>query len=289
MPRASIVIVEYGTRAYLGRCLDSLRAQELPADEMDVIVVDNASPTPVEDLRLEYGWVRWLRSDRNLGFAGGCRLALPECRGDAIAVVNPDCVLHPAWLREVLAPLNDPTVGIVGSKIYYPGSRVLQHAGGILFENGRSEHRGRGELDVGQYDVLADAPYVTGAAMAIRREVLDRVGFFSPAYFPAYYEETELCVRARRAGFRVVYAPAAIASHQEAVASGGGGSTAFLRRYHTNRIRFVVRNYTARDLVRRFLPAEIAFQRRLGAGSDERRLCLGAYIEGLRTLLGPRA
>jgi GT2 family glycosyltransferase len=281
----TVIVVEYATRPFLPRCLDSLRAQEVAPEQLEVIVVDNASPTPADDLVADYPWVRFLRSPKNLGFAGGCGLALPETRGAFIGIVNPDCVLHPSWVREVLAPMSDETIGIVGSKIYYPDSRILQHTGGILFANGRSEHRGRGEPDVGQYDVLEDQPYVTGAAMAIRREVLDRVGFFSPEYFPAYYEETELCLRARRAGFRVVYAPAAIAWHQEAVASGGGATSTFLRRYHVNRLRFVARNYSLREIVESFLPSEVAFQRRLGPDSEERLICLQAYVEGLRSLL----
>lgn len=287
--RASIVIVEYSTRTYLPRCLDSIRALDFPRDEVEVLVVDNASPTPFRAIAADFPWVRLLESRENLGFAGACCLALPECRGDAVVLVNPDVEVHPGFLLEVLAPLSDPEIGIVGSKIYYPGTRVLQHAGGLLFPNGRSEHRGRGEPDVGQYDELEDVDYVTGAAMAIRRDVIDRVGFVSPAYFPAYYEETELCVRARAAGLRVVYAPRAVVSHHEAVASGGGGGETFLRRYHTNRIRFVLRNYSLFDLVSRFLPAEAAFQRSLEHAPVERGICVRAYAQALVSVIRQRA
>ncbi len=281
--RASIIVVEFNTGAFLERCLSSLERLEMPREDFEVIVVDNASPTPVDAIEARMARVRFLRSETNLGFAGACAMALGHCRGDIVLTLNPDAEAEPTWLHGMLSPFADPRIGVVGCKVYYPGTRILQHAGGLLLPNGRTEHRGRGEEDVGQYDELEDVAYVTGASIAVRREVIDRVGFFSPVYFPAYFEETELCVRARAAGYRVVYTPEAAIYHREAAASGGSATTAFLRMYHASRVRFVLRNYTARELVGRVVPSEIAFQLEPGRSSMERFLCLRAYVLGALT------
>jgi GT2 family glycosyltransferase len=280
--RASVLIVEYATRELLPGCLSALEASTLSRDDFEVIVVDNASPTPVAGLAERFPRVRFLTSRKNLGFAGGNLLGLRYARGRHIALLNPDTVPAPDWLVEVLRPLDRPEVGVVGSKLFHPATSIVQHAGGILFDNGRSEHRGRGQRDVGQYDEPCAVDYVCGAAIAVRRDVIDQVGFLSPAYFPAYYEETELCVRARRAGFQVVYAPRAVVEHHESVASGGSQGRSYLRRYHENRMRFVYRNYSRRELLRRFLPAEVAYLMK-SCPPAERRICLSAYVSAWRT------
>jgi GT2 family glycosyltransferase len=285
--RASVLIVEYGTRAYLPACLASLRKAELPRDQFEVIVVDNASPTPIESLVGEFPEVRFLFSRRNLGFAGGNALALERARSNNILLLNPDAEAAPGWLPEMLRVLERPDVGVVGCKILHPRTRVLQHAGGVLFGNARSEHLGRGQEDVGQFDGEADVEYVCGAAIGTRKDVIEKVGFLSPAYHPAYYEETELCVRARRAGFRVVYAPRAVVEHHESVASGGAATRAYLERYHFSRLRFVYRNYSVRELLTRFAPSEAAFL--LSRPSEERRVCARAYVAGLATAWRTRA
>lgn len=279
-PRASVVVVEYDSAAYLRSCLRALEASTLPRAEFEIIVVDNASPTPPDALRDPFPRVHWIKCRRNLGFAGGCTLGLDRARGDIVLSVNPDCVVDPDWLSAMLEPFNDPSVGVVGCKLLYAGTSVLQHAGGLLFPNGRSEHRGRGEPDRGQYDQMAEVDYVCGAAFAVRRGTIDEVGFLSPAYFPAYYEETELCVRARRAGWKVVYTPHAVAQHHESVASGGPASETYLRRYHESRIRFVYRNGSVRRWLTTFVPAELAWLRSVSA--TERAICARAYVTAFR-------
>lgn len=285
--RASILIVEYRTRDYLAECLSALERSEVPRQEFEVIVVDNASPTPAAKVVRRFERVRLVQSRRNLGFAGGNLLGLERARGEAVLLLNPDAVPAPRWLPEMLRLLRDPTVGVVGCKILHPGTRVLQHAGGVLFPNGRSEHLGRGQDDVGQFDREQDVSYVCGAGLGIRRDVIDRVGFLSPAYHPAYYEETELCLRVRRAGYRVVYNPHAVIEHHEAVASGGSRTSAFLERYHEGRMRFVYRNYSPAELLRQFLPSELAFLARVSGA--ERRICAKSYARALLSAWRVRA
>lgn len=279
-PRVSVLVIEYGTASHLDACLRALEATELPPDALEVIVVDNASPTPPDAMRRDHPRVRWLKSRRNLGFAGGCVLGATRARAPVIATVNPDCEVRPDWAPAILAAFDrDPRVGVVAGKLYHPGTRVLSHAGGRLFPNGRSEHRGRGEDDHGQYDEPCAVDYVCGAAIAVRRALIEEIGFLSTAYFPAYYEETELCVRARRAGWTVLYEPRAVAEHHEAVASGGAATDTFLDRYHRGRMRFVLRNLGLRRLVTEFLPTEAAFLAHVPPG--ERVIAARAFAGAL--------
>lgn len=277
-----MIIVEYATRQFLPSCLAAIESSLLCRDDFEVIVVDNASPTPVSDLAAEFPRVRFLRSRRNLGFAGGNALGLEHARGRHIALLNPDAVATPGWLGAVLSPLGEPDVGIVGSKLLHPGTEILQHTGGVLHANALSSHFGRGETDLGQWDRRRDVEYVCGAAIALSRAVIERVGFLSPAYYPAYYEETELCVRARRAGFRVVYAPDAVAYHHEGVASGSAQTRKYLERFHESRMRFVLRNYSKPELLSRFLPSELAWLYR-HCPPSERRICARAYLSAWRS------
>ncbi len=276
---ATVLIVEYGTREYLGDCLSAVVRSELPRDAFEVIVIDNASPTPAAAVVERFAGVRYVLSRRNLGFAGGNILGLKRARGRAILLLNPDAIAAPRWLPEMVQSLEEPSVGIVGCKILHPGTNVLQHAGGVLFPNGRSEHRGRGELDVGQYDTPEDVEYVCGAALGMRRDVIEKVGFLAPVYHPAYYEETELCVRVRRAGYRVLYNPKAIIEHHESVASGGAQTQAYLERYHMSRLRFIYRNYSPRQMLLEFLPAELSFVAK--SPPAERRICAKSYASAL--------
>lgn len=277
--KASVLIVEYSTRQYLVECLASLEKSDYPRDAFEVIVVDNASSTPVDPLIDSFPRIRFVKSKRNLGFAGGNTMALRRARASNILLLNPDAVAAPDWVREMVVSLEDEGVGIVGAKIFHPRTRVLQHAGGYLFGNARSEHRGRGQDDRGQFDDPVDVQYVCGAAIGTRKDVIARVGFLSSAYYPAYYEETEFCVRARKAGYRVLYNPRAVVEHHESVASGGAATRKYLERYHASRMRFVYRNYTWKELALRFAPSEAAFL--LSRDRAERRVCARAYLSAL--------
>lgn len=280
--RASVIIVEYNTLAHLGRCLASLRAMAMPRDEYEVIVVDNGSPTPARPLVGSFPWVRLVETGSNLGFAGGNCAGLEHCRAEVVIALNPDTEVDAGWLAAMLRPFAEPTVGIVGCKIYYPSTRILQHAGGIVLPCGRSEHRGRGERDLGQYDYQTEVPYVCGASLAVRRSVIERIGFFATAYHPAYYEDTELCLRARQAGFRVVFAPDAVVFHHEWAASESDALRSF-RLSEVSRIRYVARNYGLAEIVTRFLPEEIAFQLAGDRFRGERRIAARAYLQGVLT------
>jgi len=145
---------------------------------------------------------------------------------------------------------------LLAQKILYPGTKKIQSAGGILHKNGLSAHIGYGEEDSNQFNFARSVDYVTGAAMAVRRKLFEDTGLFDTIYRPAYFEETDKCVRARRMGFKVVYVPESIVYHYEST-THGVGTKSYLRLYHTNRFRFIYRNCDFRSYFLDFIPSEL--------------------------------
>ena len=255
-PSASIVVVSYNTAAHIGSCLLSLL--ELRYPELEIIVVDNGSTDgSVELVRSHFPDVDIIELPDNKGFAGGASVGLYTASGDIVAVVNPDVRLDPDWLSAIAGTLlSRADVGVVGSKILYPDGRTIQHAGGIVhYPLATTDHIGRGELDTGQYDQPREVQFVTGAALAMWREVGRSVRFFDEEYFPLYYEDVDLCWRLHKDGLRTVYQPAALAYHEETVTLNRE-SGLYYSYFHVNRLRFVVKRYSPEQVMLDFLPAE---------------------------------
>jgi GT2 family glycosyltransferase len=283
-PLVSIIVVTFNGAEHIESCLAAIDRQSYPCTEL--IVVDNASRDSSAELVERFPGALLLRSRRNLGFAGACNVGVRHANGSILFFVNQDAVLDPSCLRALVdAMLLDPRIGIAGCKIYDADGVTLQHAGGVLAPNGLSRHTGRGERDRGQYDEITDPPYVTGAALAVRREVFERCGCFDEKYFPAYFEETELCFRVREAGYRVVYVPHATLTHREASSSGNSHSKAYRLAYHRNRLRFIINTRSPKQLLTEFVPAELRWLARHAPPADWLPL-LHAYAQALAAVAG---
>ncbi len=246
----SIVIVSLNGESRIGACLESLRRCSWP--EREIIVVDNGSSDGTSALvARDYPEARLLRAPRNLGFAGGNNLGAAHARGQWIVLLNDDTECEPDWLDALVsASRRLPRAGILGCLLLYPDRRTIQHAGGVVHANGLTDHldwgRAPGEENLPREPRACD--YVTGAAMAIRRDVWERVGPLDPGYFPIYFEENELCWRAREAGWEVWMIPQSRVIHYESQTQKAW-SRRFLARYHRNRLRFVLRNFRGRRLL----------------------------------------
>jgi GT2 family glycosyltransferase len=247
-PSIAVIVLVWNGADYLDACLTALLSQKY--DPLRVIVVDNDSTDrSVEIARRYLPRIRLVQTGYNYGFAGGINAGLAETDAEIVVLLNQDTEVQPGWLQAVAATYADHAdMGIVGCKLYYPRSRTLQHAGGwVRRPDAFSYHIGQDEEDSGQYDTLLDAEYVTGAAFAIHRRVLNVLGGLDDRYFPAFYEEIDYCYRARRSGFRVVYQPQAVVYHHETTSLPIQSYRRVLA-FHRNRIRFVLRNWDMPDL-----------------------------------------
>lgn len=254
-PLASIIIPTWNGQAFIEACLTSVLAQVYP--KFEVIVVDNASSDGTPVLVAEkFSTVHLLQNDRNLGFAGGVNVGLRAASGDILILLNQDVVLNPGWLQALSAGLlSAPDVGLAGCKILNLDSPVIQHAGGYLaMPLALPGHYGLGQLDEDHDEEMQDVDFVTGAALAIQRRVVDTIGYFDESFF-FYFEDVDYCYRARAAGFRVVYVPAAVLHHHDK-ASLGAGTAAYFANFHTSRLQFVLKHAGAAYFVAQFQPAE---------------------------------
>ncbi|MDQ3706918.1 MAG: glycosyltransferase family 2 protein [Chloroflexota bacterium] len=255
-PFASIVVVSYNTAEHIEGCLRSLLALDYPRSE--IIVVDNGSTDgSMELVRSRFPEVEPVELGENKGFAGAASVGMFMSKGDILVTVNPDVQLDPQWMSAVVEAFEAfPDAGVVGSKILYPDRKTLQHAGGVVhYPLATTDHIGRGEPDTGQYDHSRVVSFVTGAALAMRRDVGHSLNFFDESYYPVFFEDVDLCWRAKREGWRVVYQPAAVAYHNESV-TYDRRSSRYYSYFHANRLRFVVKHYTPEQVMLDFLPAE---------------------------------
>jgi len=258
----SIIIPVWNGEAFIADALKAVYRH--PGDEpLEVICVNNASEDNAATvIATEFPQVRLLNQPVNLGFAGGVNVGIRQASGDTIVLLNQDTIVQPGWLQALSAELADPTVGIVGCKIFYPDGRI-QHAGGIIDARGAATHIGNGELDTGQYNQPCDVDFVTGAAMALTTKTLKIIGLLDEGFSPAYYEDTDWCFRAKKAGLRVRYTPDATVVHAEST-STENIPLAKKTMTHTGRLRFLLKHRSVDALQTEFLPAEQIWLSRLG-------------------------
>lgn len=283
-PRAVAIVPVFDGEHLLGPCLDALLANS--PSQLEVLLVDDGSRDASAALAATRaatsgGRVRVLALARNHGFAGAVNrgvaalLAAGAAPG-VIVLVNQDCTVAPGWFEPLAAAVGGPSVAVAGARLVDADGITLQHAGARIEANGLTSHHGRGCRDPLAHREARDADYVCGALLAMRTSTWRRFGPFDEGYAPAYYEEVDFCVRARRAGLRAVYVPSSGAIHAEASTSGAG-SRLFLQRYHRSRLRFVVRHLAVgRSAAGAWLRAELAWlagRRRWGEVAP----VLGAY------------
>jgi GT2 family glycosyltransferase len=257
-PLVSIVIVLFNSAEHIGPCITALGMLEY--EPLEVIMVDNGSedgsPRIARDAARDRGLSCAVHElPRNRGFAAANNHGVSLSHGEVLLLLNPDTEAFPDAVGELVNVLREPSTAVAGCKIYYPDRKTIQHAGGYVRDNGLTMHYGADQLDEGQFDEMKDTAYVTGAAMAVTRDVFTRVGMLDEGYFPAYFEETDLCLRVRRLGYKVVYVPGARVVHHESTTTGKF-TQRYYYLYHRNRIRFMLKNYSWRFLLDRALPME---------------------------------
>ena len=285
---ASVIVLGWGGEPYIATCLTALQRQTYPA--LEIIVVDNGSPDrTAEIVERDFPQARLIRTGRNLGVAGGNNVGLKAARGQVCVLINADVEVYPDWLEYLVHAIQaDPSIGIAGAKLLYPDGTIQFAGGRIEGPRGRANHLGWHELDRGQWDILGDVDFVTGASLAIARQALDQIGYEDERFFPIDYEDPDMSYRARSAGFRVVFAPQAVAIHRESKTSE---ATSLSRRLSLagGRLRFVCKHWSDDRLRQEFFPAEFEFLRH-GSSSDRQVLqwvCLKMLYE-LEDLAGWR-
>ena len=245
MQLVSIITVNFNQPAVTEEFLHSLRTvNTYPA--IEVIVVDNGSTVDwTSDWRLRFPDLIFIRSEKNLGFAGGNNLGLQVAQGTYCFLINNDTEFTAGALGRLVAVLDQrPEVGMVSPRLHYFEDRTLiQYAGytAMNFVTGRNRCVGQFEKDRGQYaGKSGPTAYVHGAAMLVRKEAIEKAGPMDPTYF-LYYEELDWCERIKKAGYAAYVDLDALIYHKESVSVGKRSA---LKEYFMtrNRILFLRRN-----------------------------------------------
>ena len=238
-PAVSVIVPVHDQLALTYHCLASL---VLAADRtpFEVILVDDASNDGTREIESIVANLRVIRNEENAGFLHSCNRAAAEARGTHLVFLNNDTEVTSGWIEALLEVFERFTdVGASGARLIYPDGR-LQDAGGLVWESGTPWNVGHGENAwAPEFSYAREVDYLTGAALMVDRDAWERVGGFSEAYAPAYYEDTDLAFKLRDAGYRTVYCPHATVVHFEGQSNGTSPEHG-IKRYQTlNARRFV--------------------------------------------------
>ena len=212
LPKVSIIIVNWNNFHDSSECLESLSLVTYP--NCEIVVVDNGSGGG-EAMMLREGFgdsIRLIENETNHGFAEGCNIGMRDAleRGaDYIVLLNNDTIVTPDFLEDLINVAHgDERVGILGGKIYcheYPDT--IWFAGGLInYWTGNTPIRGSGEVDNGQFEEIIEVDWVCGCLMFISRELLQSVGMLDKRFFFGW-EDVDLCVRAAKERFRILFVP----------------------------------------------------------------------------------
>jgi hypothetical protein len=261
-PRIMIIILNWKGLGDTIECVESL--QRIEYANCEIIIVDNGSSNDeAEVLDREFGKrVSIVRNDRNYGFAEGnnigIRIAIAR-RPDYIMLLNNDTIVDKHFLNElVFVAQSDPKIGIVGPKIFfYPpkggGSDTIYFAGGKVIRSlGQVLHVGLHKVDVPEFGDIKEVDFITGCCMLVKVEVIEKIGMLNPNYF-AYFEDLDWNIRARKAGFKIVFVPEAKIWHK-ASATTGYLSPTHMYLMTRNRILFARMNLDRTSFAFLFLP-----------------------------------
>ena len=233
----SIITINYNGLKDTCALIESIPFKE----NMEVIVVDNASKNQeAYTIAKRYPRVKVIRSERNLGFAGGNNLGIQAAQGKYLFLINNDTIIRDFKIQALIDRMESSCdIGVVCPKIRFSwGNNPIQFAGYSKLSrvSVRNHAIGFNEEDQGQYETAHPTPYAHGAAMLIKREAINKVGLMPECYF-LYYEELDWSMMFTRAGYQIWYEPKCTIYHKESQATGQNSP---LRTYYLTRNRLLI-------------------------------------------------
>ena len=260
----SIIIPVFNQFRFTQASLASLQEHHGP-ERFEVIIVDDCSTDVTAEAVPRMPGVVYLRNETNSGFITACNRGAKKARGKYLVFLNNDTLVRDGWLSALLGTFaEEPQAGIVGSKLVYPDGR-LQEAGGIIWGDASGWNYGNSD-DPGkpEYNFLREVDYCSAATLMITKSLFEAVGGFDEKYAPAYYEDTDLAFKVRRAGYKVLYQPLSEVIHYEGATGGTDLATGTKKYQDINRSTFA--ETWAAELVKKPASGDAAFLRQAPAG-----------------------
>lgn len=246
----SIITVNYNQSQVTMELLSTLR--KISYSPIEIIVVDNASPTDNPDkIKEEYSEIILIKSDKNLGFAGGNNLGIKKAKGEFLLFINNDTEVPENFLEPLVNRLKSSSdIGVVSPKIlFYEKPDTIQFAGYTPLNpyTMRNNLIGYRQKDDGSYNKSGYMPFAHGAAMMIPRKVILNVGLMADIFF-LYYEEHDWFMRIKKAGYKIFYEAESHIFHKESM-STGKESPLKIHYIARNRIVFMRRNFHGKEFI----------------------------------------
>lgn len=209
--RVTVVVVVHGDEPWLTRCIDAILGSV--GVDVELVLVENGGSEAVIAASEADPRVVVVRPGRNTGFAEGCNLGVAAGTASMVALVNPDAVVEPEALRVLCTTAAEPGIGLASASVRLADRPdMLNCVGNLVTVTGFSWADHFGE-PAARFPERVDIVGASGAGLAIRRSLWDDLDGFDPSYF-AYWEDTELSIRAIQRGLRNVFEPGAVIVHR---------------------------------------------------------------------------
>lgn len=263
-PSITLIVLSYNSQPHLPTNMASIQALSYPADQLEIILVDNNSTDHTEAwMSQHYPKVRLVQTGANLGFAGGNNAGAVEAAGEWIVILNPDTRVAPNWLYELTRPLtqpNPPTA--VASKVLSWDGKTIDFGDAAINFMGWGCQPGFRSANLHLYDKEKPLIFANGGSMLVHRQTFLDLGGFDSDYF-AYYEDVDLGWRLWLAGHKIIYAPKAVVYHRH---HGSWDKVADAKKWllaERNTLFSLIKNYEGDTLARAFPAALLLLQQRV--------------------------
>lgn len=234
-PQISVILVLYNRAELTFQCLQSLAADTTLVSEypIELIIVDNASSDQTSELLNCLEGIKLIQNEENLNFVAAVNQAYQIATGEYLLLLNNDAQVLPGSIASAVNTIqNGANIGAVGGKVVLLDG-TLQEAGSIVWNDGSCLGYGRGESPKAPaYMFQRDVDYCSGVFLLTKRTLFEQMGGFDSDYKPAYYEETDYCLRLWERGERVVYDPDAVVFHFEFASSTSSEAAFALQKAH---------------------------------------------------------
>lgn len=249
--KTSIILLNWNGKEDTIKCLESLKTLNYP--NYETIVVDNASSDDsVKIISDKFPNVTLITNKENLGFAEGSNIGIRyalEGGADYVFLLNNDAIIDEETVTELVQVAeSDDKIGIIGSRIccYDRPDRIQSAGAHIGIKTGRVWYPDYGKSITTTDGKAVDVDAVSGTAMMVKREVIEKVGMLDPTFF-CYFEDTDWCIRARKTGYRVVIVPMSKIWHKGGASTGGGATPTSIYYSVRNHLLVMNKNYPISD------------------------------------------